>query len=89
MKSSFPLGSHESPVIVKTYSEQRAAKIAQICEQYGFIFILGLEADENLTDLERAIRQKEAPDNIYDLCPCGSGDKYKFCCIHKPIDLDI
>lgn len=83
------LGTEQCPVIVKTYSEQRAEKIASICEQYGFIFIIGLEKDEDITDLKKAIKHKMAPNDVYDLCLCGSGKKYKYCCFNKEIDIDL
>jgi uncharacterized protein YecA (UPF0149 family) len=83
------LGSRERPVIVKVTSEKMAKKVAEICEDYGFQFIAGFEPVENLTDLISAIKGKTAPINIYELCPCGSGAKYKFCCMKKEIVLDL
>jgi len=83
------LGSQQRPVIVKVTSEKMAKKVAEICEKYGFHFIAGLEPVENLTDLKAAIKERTAPKNIYDPCPCGSGAKYKFCCMKKEIDLDL
>ena len=83
------LGSQERPVIVKVTSEKMAKKVADICEEYGFQFIAGFEPMENLTDLKLAIKEKTAPTNIYDLCPCGSGAKYNFCCMKKEIVLDL
>jgi hypothetical protein len=35
--------------------------------------------------LESAIKEKIAPKDIYNQCPCGSGAKYKFCCMKKEI----
>jgi len=83
------LGSRERPVIVKVTSEKMAKKVAEICEEHGFQFIAGFEPVENLTDLKSAIKEKTAPKNIYELCPCGSGAKYKFCCIKKEVVLDL
>lgn len=38
-----------------------------------------------MRDLNRGINQSEKRKKIYpnDLCPCGSGKKYKKCCMHK------
>jgi uncharacterized protein YecA (UPF0149 family) len=83
------LGSQQRPVIVKVTSEKMANKVAEICEKFGFQFIAGFEAMEDLTDLKLAIKEKTAPKNIYDLCPCGSGAKYKFCCMEKEIVLNL
>lgn len=83
------LGSPQRPVMVKVTSEKRAKKVAEICEEYGFQFIAGFEAVENLTNLKLASKEKTGPKNIYDLCPCGSGTKYTFCCMKKEIVLDL
>ena len=83
------LGSEHHPVIVKVNSEERAARVAEICEEYGFKYIVGLEYDEDLTDLKKAIQQRRIPVNVYDPCPCGSGKKFKFCCAKKPIELKL
>ena len=84
-----PLGSSQRPVIVKVHNKQRAVRVAEICEEYGFQYIVGLEHEEDLTDLKKAIQQRMTPTNVYDPCPCGSGKKYKFCCAKKPIELDL
>jgi hypothetical protein len=71
-------------------SEKMAIKVAKICNDYGFQFIAGFEPVEDLTDLKSVIKEKSAPKNIYDhLCSCGSGLKYKFCCMKKEIDWDL
>ena len=88
-KKTASLGSQERPVIVKVTSEMMAKKVAAMCEEYGFQLIAGFEPMENLTDLKLAIKEKTAPTNIYDLCPCGSGAKYNFCCMKKEIVLDL
>jgi hypothetical protein len=83
------LGSKERPIIVKVTSEKMAKKVAKICNDHGFQFIAGFEPVEDLTDLKSAIKEKSAPKNIYDLCSCGSGLKYKFCCMKNDIVLDL
>ena len=82
-------GSQERPVIVKVTSEKMAKKVAEIREEHGFQFIAGFEPEENLDDLKLAIKEKSKPNTIYDLCPCGSGAKYKFCCMKKEIVFDL
>ncbi len=83
------LGSVEHPVIVRVPNSNRAQQVVQICKEYGFHYIMGLEAPEDLTDLKKAIRQHRTPESVYDPCPCGSGSKFKFCCAKKPIVLEI
>ncbi|PFK16372.1 SEC-C metal-binding domain-containing protein [Bacillus cereus] len=85
----YPLGSKERPIIVKVSSKERAEKIATICDTYGFYYILGLEFNEDISDLKKAIKDYKRPVNIYENCPCNSGKKYKFCCMNKEIELDI
>jgi hypothetical protein len=83
------LGSEQRPVIVKVTSEKMMRKVAEICEEYNLHFIAGLENQEDLTDLKKAIKEKASPENIYDPCPCGSGAKFKFCCFKKEIVLNL
>ncbi len=78
------LGSSHRPVVVKVNNEQRAIRVAEICEEYGFKYIVGIEYDEDLTDLKKAIQQRRAPAIVYESCLCGSGIKYKFCCAKSP-----
>ncbi|HHP1117791.1 MULTISPECIES: SEC-C metal-binding domain-containing protein [Bacillus cereus group] len=50
---------------------------------------MGLEFNEDISDLRKAIKDYKRPANIYENCPCNSGKKYKFCCMNKEIKLDI
>jgi hypothetical protein len=83
------LGSEQRPVIVKVSSEKMMEKVAEICKKHGFHFIAGLEPVDDLTDLKRALKEMTAPNNVYDPCPCGSGAKYKFCCMKKEFTLNL
>jgi uncharacterized protein YecA (UPF0149 family) len=85
----YPLGSEQRPVIVKVRSQERAEKVAEICDKYDLRFIIGLELTEDISDLKKAIKERMTPATPYDLCPCNSGKKYKFCCSKKSIELDI
>jgi len=84
-----PLGSDQRPIIVKVKTEEKGRKVAQICDHFGWKFIMGFEFSEDLTDLKRALKEKMSPASVYDLCPCGSGEKYKFCCGKKMKNLDL
>lgn len=83
------LGTKERPVIVRVNSEAKAEKVAAICDRYNLHFILGMEVEEDLTDLKKAVKNELEPDDPYSLCPCGSGKKYKFCCKKNMKDFDI
>ena len=75
--------------MVKVNSEEKGQKIAQICDRFGLRFIMGIEFTEDLSDLKKALKERLAPDNPYDPCPCGSGQKYRFCCAKKMKNFDI
>jgi len=83
------LGSRQCPIVVKVNSEEKGQKIAQICDRLGLHYIMGFELKEDLSDLKQVIKEKFAPASPYNLCPCGSGTKYKFCCAKKVKNLDI
>lgn len=84
-----PLGSEQRPVILKVQTEETAEKVAQICDKYGWHYIMGMESSEDLTDLKKALKQEWEPEDPYSPCPCGSGKKYKFCCKKKMKHFDI
>ena len=44
------------------------------------ILIHGIQNGISPGFLGRTIRLKVVPKNKYAPCPCGSGEKYKFCC---------
>ncbi len=88
-ETMFPLGSEQNPLALKVGSKARLDKVIEICEHYGFTFTIGLEFPEDISDLKKAIKQRMKPTDVYSPCPCGSGQKYKFCCAKKDIDLDL
>ena len=83
------LGTEERPVIIRVNSERKIEKINAICDHYDFEFIVGIEVDENLTDLKKAVKDKLEPSDPYSECTCNSGKKYKFCCKQKMKNFDI
>ncbi|WP_164667789.1 DNA-binding protein [Virgibacillus doumboii] len=62
------LGTEERPVIVKTNSQRKIDKITAVCDFYELKFIVGIEIDEDLTDLKRAVKNKLEPFNPYSEC---------------------
>ena len=59
------LGSEKRPVIVKVRSAERAEQIARVCTHLGLHFIIGLEMVEDMSGLEKAIKQKLREDDPY------------------------
>ena len=83
------LGSQKRPIIVKVRTQKRAAQVSQICDENGWHFIMGLEPIEDITDLKRALKEKQTQADVYAPCLCGSGKKYKFCCAKKPFEFSL
>ena len=85
------LGAEKNPVILRVSSKEKIKKLIKLCKEYEFKYIIGIEPlqAEDISDLRKAIKQKFSPDNIYDPCPCGSGNKYKFCCKGEEVELNI
>ncbi|WP_257143202.1 hypothetical protein [Bacillus cereus] len=51
----YPLGSKERPIIVKVLPE-KGNKGISICDAYNFYYIVGLEFNEDVSDLKRALK---------------------------------
>ena len=93
------LGTEKRPVRARVQTVDRADEIAALCEEHGWVFVVGIEPDkpEDLSDIQKLLRKKHpaAPASFAprrsrnDYCPCGSGQKYKSCCWdrdHPPED---
>jgi SWIM/SEC-C metal-binding protein len=80
------LGSRKKPLILRVADESKVDRIANICHENGWHFILGFEPEkeEDLTDLERKLSPPIQHETVKigrnDLCICGSDKKYKKCC---------
>ena len=88
------LGSEENPLILNVRSPLLAEEIAQICHENDWYFLLEVNAtkSQDISDLERKLNP---PTVQYDTpkmernasCFCGSGKKYKKCCINSDFGL--
>jgi SWIM/SEC-C metal-binding protein len=82
------LGSKEKPAIVKVQSQERAQEILALCNNKGWQVIIGLEPYENedISDVERLLNPPKPviseKVNRNSPCPCGSGKKFKKCCLN-------
>jgi SWIM/SEC-C metal-binding protein len=81
------LGTSKRPAIVRVQTMQRVEEISDLCGQHGIHFIIGLEPDkpEDISDVERALAARQPALRVTktgrnELCPCGSGKKFKKCC---------
>jgi SWIM/SEC-C metal-binding protein len=86
------IGSRKKPAVVRVQTEERARRVLEFCNEHEIVVIVGVEPDkpEDITDIERAIVAREparAATKIgrNDPCPCGSGKKYKNCCMRNAV----
>lgn len=82
------IGSRKNPAIVRVQTVQRAEQLIAWCKNNDIHAIVGLEPDktENITDIDRALQARQPVDRSpkiarNDPCPCGSGKKFKKCCV--------
>lgn len=83
------LGSKQRPAIVRVQTHERREQLTEIFDKHGWDFIVGVEPDqdEDITDLlkllhpERFTVRAQPTAGRNDPCPCGSGSKYKKCCM--------
>ena len=85
------LGSRKRPAIVRVQTEAHAEEIVAVCDAHGWQVIVGVEPDvpEDVSDVRKLL----APEQVQVIarqppavgrnapCPCGSGRKYKKCCL--------
>ena len=83
-------GSKKRPAVVRVQTQTRAEEILDLCNKHGLKVIVGIEPDkpEDVSGVERLLTSNapvtdrpEAGRN--DPCPCGSGLKFKKCCLKK------
>jgi SWIM/SEC-C metal-binding protein len=86
------LRKRKKPVVVRVQTEERVEEILEICDEHGREVIIGIEPDEpeDISDLTRLLnpslntsQRSEPKVGRNDPCPCGSGLKYKKCCLKK------
>lgn len=93
------LGSKKHPAVVHVRTMERASEIVALCDKHGWQVIAGVEADkpENISDIKALLNMEYEPkeydsltDNIKiapnNYCPCGSGLKFKKCCMNKNLE---
>jgi SWIM/SEC-C metal-binding protein len=88
------IGTRKKPAVIRVQTEERAQRVLEFCNKHEIVVIVGIEPDksEDITDIERAISAREpsraAPKiGRNDPCPCGSGKKFKKCCVDQPARL--
>jgi len=92
------LGTAKRPATARVQTMARAQEIVALCERHGWKVIVGIEPDksEDISDVERLLNPNKAKRSKpraatrgkpkvgrNDPCPCGSGLKFKQCCLKK------
>jgi len=82
------LGSEKRPLWARVQTMEKADEIASLCDSRGWKFTVGIEPDqpEDISEVRRLLNPpfKAAPSQVIARnapCPCGSGSKYKKCCL--------
>ncbi len=82
------LGTKHNPAQLTVTAKARAKEIEKICKENGWVCEITVDSkqEEDINDLEllkhpvKTVKTKEKPGRN-DPCPCGSGKKYKYCCM--------
>jgi SWIM/SEC-C metal-binding protein len=84
------LGSDGRPAVVRVQTNEKAEEIVSLCNERGWKVIVGIEPEkpEDISDVEQLLNPPatiEAKPKVgrNDPCPCGSGLKFKKCCLKK------
>ena len=83
------LGTEKNPAVVSVQSEARFKEVTSTFEERGWKYRIGLDPEkpEDVSDLNRLLnplKPKTAENKVgrNEPCPCGSGNKFKNCCVH-------
>jgi len=83
------LGSKEKPAVVHVETIERAGEIMSLCDKNSWQVIVGIEPDkpEDISDIEHLLNPPKPITKAITIgrnepCPCGSGKKYKHCCMN-------
>ena len=84
------LGTKKRPISARVQTVERAHQILAMCDERGWEAIVGIEQDkpEDISELRRLLtlpepKRSEPKVGRNDPCPCGSGKKFKKCCMNK------
>ncbi|RTR38371.1 zinc chelation protein SecC [Shewanella canadensis] len=80
-------GTSDNPLTLVVQSVERQAEVEAILSQHNLLanIEVNAEAEENISELDGLLNKPQTTrfdkkPNRNDLCPCGSGKKYKKCC---------
>lgn len=83
------LGTKGKPAVVHVETMERAGEIMTLCNKNNWQVIVGIESDkpEDISDVEQLLNPPKPITKAITIgrnepCPCGSGKKYKHCCLN-------
>ena len=82
------LGTKRNPAQLRVKTKTRAKEIEKICRENDWVYDITVDSgqEEDINDLEllqhpvKTVKTRDKPGRN-DPCPCGSGKKYKHCCM--------
>ncbi len=87
------LGSDKKPAVVRVKTMEKAQEILALGNKHGWKVIVGIEPDkpEDVSAVKQLLDARTSIASITekpkvrrnDPCPCGSGLKFKKCCLKK------
>ena len=77
------LGSNARPIMLRVFSPRQSDLAVTLCDAFGWKYVLELGGKEDFSDMVKALKELHGPASPYAPCPCGSGEKFKFCCYQK------
>jgi len=86
-KKAAILGTEKNPAVINVQTQERVKELESVFEKNDWKYKIELEPDkpEDIKNLEILLnppktRVAEKKVGRNELCPCGSGKKYKKCC---------
>ncbi len=86
-KKAAILGTEKNPAVINVQTQERVKELESVFEKNDWKYKIELEPDkpEDIKNLEILLnppktRVVEKKVGRNELCPCGSGKKYKKCC---------
>lgn len=76
-----------TPIVCYVRNELQAAIVTKRCQDYGIHSIIQIKPYVDISLLKKILKNK-LNEKKYDLCPCGKGKKFKFCCYEKELHFD-
>lgn len=75
-------------IVCSVVTELQAAQVTKLCQDYNIQSVIRIKPFVDISQLKKAIKTK-MQSRLYDPCPCGKGQKFKFCCYKDEINIEL